>query len=298
MYIPARPVKEPNYTPADFSVVVPTKATPAIFLRCLRTWVENRPKDIIISTVEKEAENIKKSIDSDEALAGLRAAGYIKVVYASETGKRAQLMEAYKHTTGRLIAATDDHIQWRETLLQGISPCFEDAKVGACGVPIKMFMPPERRNPNIITVWEVAMGRMLHVRNAGLKVAHALGNWCWVLAGPLCVCRAEIVKDPKFLEAFANDRWLPFGGKQDVGDDAFLSRWIQKHDWIIAIQDVPGTTILRTARQDGDFIKQIIRWERSSIQHFLRTLFGVPQIWRYGHPSQAHTSRCRLSGRD
>lgn len=279
-YTPALPVEDPQYGPEDFSVVVPTKEPPAIFLRCLHLWAKNKPKQIIISTVKNEFEKVKCAIDRDETLAGMRSAGYIKVVYAPKAGKRAQLIEAFKHATGRLIAMTDDHITWSETLLKGIAPCFEDAKVGACGAPIGIDIPEERRDPAIITGWEVGMARMLQKRNIGLNIAHMLGKWCWVLAGPLMVYRAEIVQDPAFLKAFANDKWLPLCPAMDVGDDNFMSRWAQKHNWDISIQDLPSTTVLRTARRDDSMTDQIFRWERSSIQHYIRTLFGVPQIWR------------------
>jgi len=65
----------------------------------------------------------------------------------------------------------------------------------------------------------------------------------------------------------------------DVGEDTFISRWLQSHGWTIAIQALPETEVRRTLKTSPDFLKQMFRWERSTIQSHIRTVLDVPQIY-------------------
>lgn len=107
-------------------------------------------------------------------------------------------------------------------------------------------------------------------------VMHAAAKWCWILAGTTGLYRAHILKDPSFSKAFLNDFWN--GVRLDVGDDTFISRWLLKNGWTIAIQWTMETRVWRTVKQTGALIPQMLRWERSTIQSFIRTVTEVPQM--------------------
>jgi cellulose synthase/poly-beta-1,6-N-acetylglucosamine synthase-like glycosyltransferase len=124
------------------------------------------------------------------------------------------------------------------------------------------------------------MTRALWRRNSSLAAVYAASEWCWVLAGSTVVFRGEILRDMQFLHDLTNDYWLG-RYKLDTGDDTFISRWLQQHDWKIAIQCMPETEVSRTTVKTGwAFFEQAFRWERSTIQSYLRTLRDVPQIWK------------------
>ncbi|RYP62401.1 hypothetical protein DL770_009600 [Monosporascus sp. CRB-9-2] len=91
--------------------------------------------------------------------------------------------------------------------------------------------------------------------------------------------RGGVLRDERFLDAYAHDYWLG-RYKLEVGDDTHISRWLQRHGWIIAIQALPETEVTRTVRATSGFVTQMFRWERSTFQSFLRTLREVPQIWK------------------
>lgn len=292
-YRPARASENPTYKTTDISVVVPTKATPAIFKDCLRLWALNKPKEIIISTIYDEAEAIRQLLAEDEPLALIRekyGVG-IKVVCVPDGGRRVQLAKGIQHATGRLIATVDDSVQWRPNYLRDMAACFEDPAVGAAGPMIDLYVPEDRRHPERLSPWDVLAARMAHNRNPAQKVPYAKSRWCFILAGTSCLVRAEIVQDPAYVEAFLHDFWRG-QHRLDAGDDAFTSRWLQKHGWTIAVQDTPDTTVLRTSRvETRAYFRQLLRWERSSVQHFLRTLVGVPQIWRDGYVARKALER-------
>ncbi|KAK8084013.1 hypothetical protein PG996_002794 [Apiospora saccharicola] len=292
-YRPAWAFENPTYETTDISVVVPTKGTPAIFKDCLRLWALNKPKEIIISTVYDKVEVIRKLLAEDEALALIKEkyGVNIKVVCVPDGGKRVQLVKGINHATGRIIAVVDDSIQWSPNYLRDMAACFEDPAVGAAGPMIDVYVPEDRRNSESLSPWDVLAMRMAYNRNPTQKIPYAKSRWCFILAGTSRFIRPEIVKDPEYIAAYLNDYWR---GKHrlDVGDDTFDSRWLQCHGWTIAVQDTPSTTVLRTSRvETRAYFKQIMRWERSSVQHFLLTLSEVPQIWQDGYVARKTLER-------
>lgn len=56
----------------------------------------------------------------------------------------------------------------------------------------------------------------------------------------------------------------------DVGEDTFVTRWAQSHDWIIMLQSMPETDVYRTVKTTSDYFSQMFRWERSTIQSHIR----------------------------
>lgn len=285
--------ENPTYKTTEISVVVPTKGTPALFKECLRLWAFNKPKEII-STVYDETETIRKLVTEDEVIALREKHGLVvKVVYVpdGDGARRVQLVKGLEDATGRPIALVDDSIQWPPDHLRDMAACFEDPAVGAAGPMIDVYAPEDRRNAESLSPWDALTMRMAHNRNPSQKILYAKLRWCFILAGTSRLVRSEIVQDPDYIEAFLNDFWRG-EHRLDAGDDTLDSRWLQKHGWTIAVQDTPGATVLRTSRAETRaYFKQIMRWERSSVQHFLRTLHEVPQIWQDGYVARKTLER-------
>ncbi|KAH9907257.1 nucleotide-diphospho-sugar transferase [Xylariomycetidae sp. FL2044] len=198
----------------------------------------------------------------------------------NEPGKRVQQTAAIRQAKGSIIALADDHILWPENYITNMLPCFGENDVGAACGPIDVTIPKSRQHPSIVTSWEVAATRVADNRNPGMRAMYGAAQWLWIMAGATVFFRAEILQDYRFLKAYNNDYWLGLY-KLDVGDDTFMSRWVQSKGWRIAFQDLGvRTTVLRTAKQDSAFATQMFRWERSTIQSFLRVVVEVPQIWK------------------
>ncbi|KID68852.1 polysaccharide synthase, partial [Metarhizium hybridum] len=260
-----RQVGSPGFELAasDVSVIVPTVSTKTSFPGCLRTWAANKPREIVIIGVEEEREHVAGLVR--EAALPADAATQVRLLFAPAASKREQFRLGVEAATGSIIVNVDDHILWPEAFLESALPCFHDKS---------------RRNSRDVTPWEAAMTRALWRRNSALAAVYAVAGWCWVLAGSTVLFRGEILRDARFLHGLTNDYWLG-RFKLDTGDDTFSSRWLQQHDWNIAIQAMPETRVSRTTVKSGRaFFDQAFRWERSTIQSFLRTLRDVPQIWR------------------
>ncbi|KJK94629.1 hypothetical protein H633G_01563 [Metarhizium anisopliae BRIP 53284] len=275
-----RQVGSPGFELAasDVSVIVPTVSTKTSFPGCLRTWAANKPREIVIIGVEEEREHVAGLVR--EAALPPDSATQVRLLFAPAASKREQFRLGVEAATGSIIVNVDDHILWPEAFLESALPCFHDKSVGAVGPALGVHIPPQRRNSRDVTPWEAAMTRALWRRNSGLAAVYAVAGWCWVLAGSTVLFRGEILRDARFLHGLTNDYWLR-RFKLDTGDDTFSSRWLQQHDWNIAIQAMPETRVSRTTVKSGRaFFDQAFRWERSTIQSFLRTLRDVPQIWK------------------
>ncbi|GKT54046.1 polysaccharide synthase [Colletotrichum tofieldiae] len=101
------------------------------------------------------------------------------------------------------------------------------------------------------------------------------------------IVRAEIAMDPRFIHAITTDTWC--GKLLNTGDDVFLTRWLQNEGWDIAVQNAPEAEIKTIVFDDCNFLRQLIRWQRSAIQSFLTTIFYQPGIGKIAkkHPYMA-----------
>ncbi|KAE9366737.1 glycosyltransferase family 2 protein [Stipitochalara longipes BDJ] len=269
-----RPVPiDPNpiFTPNDVSVIVCTLKPHTVFKACLVRWFENKPAEIIICTTKEHIEEVKYIVN-EAVLEGIDRSK-VKIL-VSEMGARNQLMKGVWEAKGKIIATSDNHIFWSRNYLINMLPCFEDADVGAAAPEIKVYIPEERRAK--ITPWEVAAVKLANRGPGSATMMHVAARWCWIIVGTSGIYRAHILKDPEFAKSFLNDFWN--GMRLDVGNDTFISRWLLKHGWVIAIQWTKETRVWRTVKQTGALIPQMLRWERSTIQSFLRTVTEVPQM--------------------
>ncbi|CAJ2512360.1 Uu.00g053750.m01.CDS01 [Anthostomella pinea] len=91
--------------------------------------------------------------------------------------------------------------------------------------------------------------------------------------------RAARHRDPEQFEEETYGLDAPHGF-----EDHCQSLWLRPHMQsallIGPVQITPETEILRTVKPDSSFLTQLVRWERSTIQSFLRTLWKLPQIYR------------------
>lgn len=269
-----------TYLPSrDVSVIVATIETPDIFVQCLETWLGNNPLEIIIVTVQPNLGRLRILISKACITARHAEKVSIHALHANQVGKRFQLAFGISKARGAIIATPDDGIQWPVQYLEHMLPPFDDDSIGAVGSNMTVYIPPSRRNEQVITPWEVAMCRLMFGRR-NYEAMWAAARWCWILTGCTGVWRADILNTKECMDAFLNDRWM---GKYrlDVGDDTFITRWVIAHGYYVAFQAMPETVIERAAKTTSWFLKgQLVRWQRSTIQSFIRTLFYEPRLWQ------------------
>ncbi|KAH8780838.1 hypothetical protein F5883DRAFT_637724 [Diaporthe sp. PMI_573] len=271
-YEPFPIVEEPLFTSKDVSVVALLLGPPKIFELCLRSWLRNEPREVILVTTFDYVQVVRSALDSYGLTAADRA--IIKVVHLEEgvSGHRLQQAMGFKEASGKIMAVTDDQILWSDGLLKNMLPCFEDPKVGAAGGPIGVQIPEERRDKNIITAWEVAGAKFLFGGRGGGSAAWVANKWTWCLAGCTWLARTAIFQDPDFIHALTTETWS--GRALNAGSDNIITRYLLRNGHVIAVQNTEGTT------------------ERNTLQNFLRFLTEVPQT--YQHPYILYGTFMRL----
>ncbi|KAI0121134.1 polysaccharide synthase [Xylariales sp. AK1849] len=285
-YKPTTIGENPTYASSTHvSIIVTTLKPPAVFTACLYRWLDNDPLEVIITTTPKYFDEVTETIQA--AKLPLRISRKIRVIHIDEglKGQREQLKLGIEAARGDIIAVSDDQIFWSTSLLEHMLPCFDDDNVGGVGGPIDVYITPERRDKGIVTPWEAAGAKYLFGGRGGGPAMYAAARWTWCLAGCTYLARADILKDPAFLHGFTHDNW--FGAPLDTGGDNFISRWLIKRNWIIAVQYKDEVRVWRTLKTTRAYIDQRLRWERSTIHSYLCFLF-FPRV--YHHPYVAfHT---------
>ncbi|KUI65423.1 hypothetical protein VM1G_01258 [Cytospora mali] len=260
-YQPYPIVNSPKFTSHDISVVCALLDPPKIFPLCLMTWLANDPKEIILVTNYDCYQNVLAALQTYNLTDEDRAK--IKVFHLKEgiLGQRLQHAVGFEKATGKIMAVTDDQILWSQHTLERMLPCFEDDQVGAAGGPLGVYLPPERRNPNVITPWEVAGTKFLFGGRGGGTAYWVADKWTWCLAGCTWLARTAIFQDPEFLDSFTSDQWN--GKPLNSGGDNFITRYLHQHDHVVAVQYDDAAT------------------ERNTLQSFWRFLREVPQTYRH-----------------
>ena len=289
-YRPVPLSANPTFTPSrHVSVLCCTLNPEPTFLTCLRSWLENHPLEILLVTRAAHlsaVQTVLASCPSDMDTSIIR----ILVVPDGDTlpGFRGQLTHGIRHCRGSLIAKVDGHVRWNPSYLLHMVASFEDSSVGASGGDMGIFIDPSRQNPKDITPWEVAAAKNLFGARTTKYDVYAATKFRWIIAGGSVLYRAEIAQSEEFQRAFLNDiwhtpRWLRLWGdgktRLDSGDDTFISRWVARQGFVNAVQQLPETKVLRVPKRTGAaWWTQFTRWERSSLQSQIRSLWEVPQI--------------------
>lgn len=180
-------------------------------------------------------------------------------------GKRAGLACGFEHTPGDIIILTDsDTIFTKDTIKNMLKP-FLDKSVGGVTTKQKILLSDR----NIISKF---CDWMENVRFAINMPAQSVYGSVGCLPGRAIAFRREIIE--KHLDEFLNENFL--GVQCNSGDDRFLTSMALKDGWktIYQSDSVVYTDCPETWKV---FIKQQLRWARSSQRE---TLKALPWLWK------------------
>ncbi|KAK0101588.1 hypothetical protein ONS95_006752 [Cadophora gregata] len=261
---------------SSVSVIVRTLEPPPIFKECLIAWMQNKPLEIIISTTAEHFEAVTAVVR--EAIKEMNGPHPRITTLVTAEGARKQLLTGALKAEGEIIATSDNHVLWGPEYLNHMLPCFDDRRVGAAGPQITVNIPKERQNPNKIIKWEVAGTRLIDRASSNVMMLVA-AQWVWILPGTTCMFRGHLVQDDEFIDGYLSDTWndVPL----DAGDDTWISRYILRKGYILTIQKCEETNAARTIKRTAAYVQQGLRWERSTIQSYLRTVDEVPQMFKH-----------------
>ncbi|KAJ8128731.1 hypothetical protein O1611_g4903 [Lasiodiplodia mahajangana] len=272
------------FNSSDVSIIVPTVDWDgATFERAIKSWLANRPRELIVVTTASQLQQAQAFITS----ARITRANHgtkILVSAAPRANKREQMLEGVRHSSGKIITFVDDDVFWRPTTLPHLLAPFQELDIGLVGTQVDSDIPRERQNPDIITCWEVAALRNRSKRRAGNRAFYAAdGSTNFTVSGATILLRAEIAQDPEFQREFAQETFL--GVPQNSGDDSFITRWVLFHHlreshqamrWRLGIQITPEATVSTTLKTDSSFVHQMKRWLRTGLRYRLTCLLSEP----------------------
>lgn len=132
-YEPTQLRANPSFFPGDVSIIVPTISTEDWFATCLRLWLDNNPKEVIIVTIIRDLEHVEQLLKSIADVPGRKV---VRVITVDKPNKREQIVAALKEAKGKIIAMIDDDTfpSTNKTLEYLLAP-LEDPQVGATGGP-------------------------------------------------------------------------------------------------------------------------------------------------------------------
>ncbi|PGH27910.1 hypothetical protein AJ80_00460 [Polytolypa hystricis UAMH7299] len=275
--------EKPAYFTTDVSLLVPTINTPASFTECMKLWLANKPKEIIIVTVPRDLTWVKT------LLAPLKGVSTpISVFTVPRPGRRAQMSLALRKATGKIVAFVDDDTQWpSDMVLQYLVAGFQDPTVGGVTSRQSALVPTPRRNASTVTASEVMTMRALDGASDSNAILYAAEGTVMCVTGRTMVAKAEAVQTDEFDFALTHQTWN--GRVINTGDDGFVTHWLRNHGWNLAFQSAPEAEIFTLTESGSRFLKQLVRWRRSGFRDFIALICFEPGFRRIfkKHPRYA-----------
>lgn len=244
----------------DVSVVIPVyNENPKLFHKCLKSVHDEEPKELIVvvngtGKNETELKNIARS--------------YGAVVYhLPQAAKRPAMTLGIRKAHSDIVVLLDsDTVLTKGSLKELLKP-FKDGKVGGA-TSTQMII-----NQNISLVRKMA-GWMEDIRFAITQRAQSSFSAVGCLPGRLIAFRRSLVLDS--LEGLVNEKF--FGHPCNSGDDRYLTSCVLKKGYKTVLQT---TSEVYTNCPDTimGFIKQQLRWARSSQRETIKSFGWLPKYW-------------------
>jgi cellulose synthase/poly-beta-1,6-N-acetylglucosamine synthase-like glycosyltransferase len=242
------------------SLVVPVyREDPDVLERCLRSWVAERPTEIILVVDDRD----------DLLLARLRRLDLpaIRVLPWRHTGKRGALGAGVRAATCEIVVFSDSDTSWRPGLLAALQMPFADPRVGGVGSRQHVHLPRSdiRRR---VADW------LLNTRYLDYVPAMSPRGGVACLSGRTAAYRRSVITHLR--PALEHEIFL---GRECVsGDDGRLT-------WLVL---AAGYRTVHQASAQADsmfpdswaaFVKQRVRWSRNSYRTYL-TALAQGWLWR------------------
>ncbi len=256
-----RPVTENGYS-NTLSIVVPVyNEDPNIFEKALKSWISNKPDEIIAVIDHTDAvciERFKKFQEENKNST---------LIVTQRPGKRGALSDGIKVAQYNIIALVDSDTIWDPNIKNTLLSPFIDPLVGGVG--------PRQDVLNTNTLARRLFN--IHLDNRyfdEITYLATVGNALTCLSGRTALYRKEAIKD--LCDELENETFL--GVKCISGDDKCLTRLVQERGWKVRYQAnarvlTPGAPDLFT------LFKQHLRWSRNSYRSDLKSLMSK-WIWK------------------
>jgi cellulose synthase/poly-beta-1,6-N-acetylglucosamine synthase-like glycosyltransferase len=254
----ARPIE------SDFesttSVVVPSfHEDPEILLRCLDTWREQNPTEIIIVLDVADVD----TYDRITAIGDDR----VRPLLFHHAGKRSALGAGIRLATSDILFLTDSDTSWTPGLLKNAQKPFADPRVGGVSTQQNVY---QRQS----SVWRRIADWLVNLRYYDYVPAMGKAGAVPCISGRTAVYRRDAVVP--VLEDLENEYFM---GKRCIsGDDGRLTWLVLASGWRTVHQS-SAKALSMFPSSFSAFVKQRVRWSRNSYRCYF-TAIAKGWLWR------------------
>jgi cellulose synthase/poly-beta-1,6-N-acetylglucosamine synthase-like glycosyltransferase len=248
------------------SVVVPSfREDPDVLERCLDTWLEQEPTEIIVVP----------DVQDVEALARLRAREdpRLKVIPFAHEGKRSALGVGIRAARGEILVLCDSDTRWQPGLLSFVQMPFVDPAVGAVGTRQNVYLP-------MSSIWRRVADWIIDLRYLDYVPATARAGAVVCVSGRTAAYRRSAVLP--VLEHLEHEFFL--GRRCIAGDDGRLT-WLVLASGYKTVHQNSARALSMFPNTFRAFCQQRVRWSRNSYRCYL-TAAWQGWLWRVPLVSQ------------
>ena len=242
------------------SVIVPSyHEDPDILMRCLDSWREQNPTEIIIVLDVMDIE----AYDRVVALGDKR----VTPILFHHVGKRSALGVGIRHATSELLVLADSDTSWEPGLLENVQKPFIDPVVGGVSTQQNVYQ-------RTTSIWRRVADWLVNLRYLNYVPAMGAAGAVPCLSGRTAAYRRAAVMP--VLDNLENEFFL---GKRCIsGDDGRLT-WLVLASGFKTVHQESAKALSMFPSSLSAFVKQRVRWSRNSYRCYL-TAIAKGWWWR------------------
>jgi N-acetylglucosaminyltransferase len=242
------------------SVIVPSfHEDPDILMRCLESWREQKPDEIIIVLDLKDLEAYDRIVALDDPT--------LRPILFEHAGKRSALGAGIRLARFELLVLTDSDTSWTPGLLVEVQKPFADPTVGGVSTQQNVYARTS-------SVWRRVADWLVNLRYYNYVPAMGRAGAVACISGRTGVYRKAAVLP--VLERLENEFFL---GKRCIsGDDGRLT-WLVLASGYKTVHQRSAKALSMFPDTFRAFVKQRVRWSRNSYRCYLTAIFKG-WLWR------------------
>lgn len=242
------------------SVVVPSfHEDPDILMRCLETWRDQNPDEIIIvlDLADVDSYDRIRALDDDR----------VKPVLFEHAGKRSALGAGIRLATSEILVLTDSDTSWMPGLLVNVQKPFVDPMVGGVSTQQNVYQ-------RTTSIWRRLADWLVNLRYYNYVPAMGRAGAVPCISGRTAVYRRSAVLP--VLDRLENEFFL---GKRCIsGDDGRLT-WLVLASGYRTVHQRSARALSMFPSNFSAFVKQRVRWSRNSYRCYL-TAIAKGWLWK------------------
>ncbi len=236
------------------SVVVPSwREDPDILMRCLETWLAQKPDEVIIvlDTADTECARLLDTVTDPR----------LRVIRYQHSGKRSALGVGIRAAQGEVVILSDSDTMWLPDMVANVQMPFKDPKVGAVSTQQNVYQ-------RTTSIWRRVADWMLDLRY--YDYVPIMGK----RGGVICVSgRTAAYRRAAILPVVENLEHEFFLGRRCIaGDDGRLT-WLVLASGYKTVHQRSALALSMFPDTFAAFCKQRIRWSRNSSRTYLTALW-------------------------